>query len=321
MAAPVARGAFRKAINLPPTAATAHNGTPLAAGINFAVRAPADPHAHGHGPSLRSDPTQVPKWASNLRNSNGVLSSRSGVNAQAGRNVEGVPGMHWTRMVPSALDMASMDEQHGPRSADAIQTEPRYFSSSSRRLQASQPDQVPDFSGYRTKSADSNKAFSYFMVGSMGLIAASGAKATVSDFLASMGASSDVLALAKVEVDMNSIPEGKNAIIKWRGKPVFVRHRTKDEIDEANAVDISKLRDPEKDSDRAKRPEWLVMLGVCTHLGCVPIGEAGDFGGWYCPCHGSHYDISGRARKGPAPLNLEVPEYDFNDAENKLIIG
>ncbi len=199
--------------------------------------------------------------------------------------------------------------------------QPRYFSSSSRSLQASQPDQVPDFSGYRTKSADSNKAFSYFMVGSMGLIAASGAKATVSDFLASMGASSDVLALAKVEVDMNSIPEGKNAIIKWRGKPVFVRHRTKDEIDEANAVDISKLRDPEKDSDRAKRPEWLVMLGVCTHLGCVPIGEAGDFGGWYCPCHGSHYDISGRARKGPAPLNLEVPEYDFNDAENKLIIG
>ncbi|GAC74128.1 probable ubiquinol-cytochrome-c reductase Rieske iron-sulfur protein [Moesziomyces antarcticus] len=285
MAAPVARGAFRKAINLPPTAATAHNGTPLAAGINFAVRAPADPHAHGHGPSLRSDPTQVPKWASNLRNSNGVLSSRSGVNA-----------------LPTV-------------------GQPRYFSSSSRSLQASQPDQVPDFSGYRTKSADSNKAFSYFMVGSMGLIAASGAKATVSDFLASMGASSDVLALAKVEVDMNSIPEGKNAIIKWRGKPVFVRHRTKDEIDEANAVDISKLRDPEKDSDRAKRPEWLVMLGVCTHLGCVPIGEAGDFGGWYCPCHGSHYDISGRARKGPAPLNLEVPEYDFNDAENKLIIG
>lgn len=99
------------------------------------------------------------------------------------------------------------------------------------------------------------------MVGSMGLVAASGAKSAVSDFLATMSASSDVLALAKVEVDMNSIPEGKNAIIKWRGKPVFVRHRTKDEIDEANAVDVSKLRDPQKDSDRVKRPEWLVMLG------------------------------------------------------------
>lgn len=201
--------------------------------------------------------------------------------------------------------------------------QPRYFSSSSRELQAAPRDttSVPDFSGYRTKNTASNRAFSYFMVGSMGLITASGAKSLVSDFLASMSASSDVLALAKVEVDMNSIPEGKNAIIKWRGKPVFVRHRTQEEIDEANAVDVSKLRDPEKDSDRTKRPEWLVMLGVCTHLGCVPIGEAGDFGGWYCPCHGSHYDISGRARKGPAPLNLEVPEYDFNDGENKLIIG
>lgn len=101
------------------------------------------------------------------------------------------------------------------------------------------------------------------MVGSMGLVTAVGAKATVTDFLSSMSASADVLALAKVEVDMNSIPEGKNAIIKWRGKPVFVRHRTQDEIKEANEVDISKLRDPQKDEDRAKRPEWLVMLGEC----------------------------------------------------------
>ncbi|PWN96463.1 putative ubiquinol-cytochrome-c reductase Rieske iron-sulfur protein [Tilletiopsis washingtonensis] len=188
--------------------------------------------------------------------------------------------------------------------------QPRFMSTSSRKLQA-----VPDFGAYRTSNVNSNKAFSYFMVGSMGLIAASGARATVSDFLASMSASADVLALAKVEVEMASIPEGKNAIIKWRGKPVFVRHRTADEIDEANAVDISKLRDPQKDSDRAQRPEWLVMLG------CVPIGEAGDYGGWYCPCHGSHYDISGRARKGPAPLNLEVPAHSFNDDENKIVIG
>jgi ubiquinol-cytochrome c reductase iron-sulfur subunit len=85
---------------------------------------------------------------------------------------------------------------------------------------------------------------------------------------------------------------------------VFIRHRTPDEIDEANAVDVKSLRDPETDTDRTQRPEWLVMLGVCTHLGCVPIGEAGDFGGWFCPCHGSHYDISGRIRRGPAPLNL-----------------
>jgi ubiquinol-cytochrome c reductase iron-sulfur subunit len=127
-------------------------------------------------------------------------------------------------------------------------------------------------------------------------------------------------------------------IIKWRGKPVFIRHRTADEIKEAENVKIETLRDPQKDEDRVKKPEWLVMVGmespsptsltpvlisrtgVCTHLGCVPIGEAGDFGGWFCPCHGSHYDISGRARKGPAPLNLEIPAYEFPE-ENSLVIG
>lgn len=83
---------------------------------------------------------------------------------------------------------------------------------------------------------------------------------------------------------------------------------------------VESLRDPQADADRVKKPEWLVMVGVCTHLGCVPIGEAGDFGGWFCPCHGSHYDISGRVRKGPAPLNLEIPEYDFPE-ENSLVIG
>lgn len=116
----------------------------------------------------------------------------------------------------------------------------------------------------------------------MGLVAAAGAKATVTDFLASMSASADVLALAKVEVDMNNIPEGKNLVIKWRGKPVFVRHRTQDDIDDArsSSLDVSKLRDPQKDEERVKRPEWLVLLGVCTHLGCVPIGEAGDYNGW-----------------------------------------
>lgn len=117
------------------------------------------------------------------------------------------------------------------------------------------------------------------------------AKASVTNFLSSMSASADVLALAKVEVELGSIPEGKNVIIKWRGKPVFIRHRTADEIEEAKSVDVKTLRDPETDEARTKSPEWLIMLGVCTHLGCVPIGESGDFGGWFCPCHGSHYDI------------------------------
>ncbi|KXN66123.1 ubiquinol-cytochrome c r [Conidiobolus coronatus NRRL 28638] len=180
---------------------------------------------------------------------------------------------------------------------------------------------IPDFSAYKRNSGDhTNRSFTYFMVGTTGVLSAAAAKSTVQDFLSNMAPSADVLALAKVEIDLNAIPEGKNLVIKWRGKPVFIRHRTADEIEEANAVDVSSLRDPQSDADRTKRPEWLVMLGICTHLGCVPIGEAGDFGGWYCPCHGSHYDISGRIRQGPAPLNLEVPEYNFTE-DDKLVIG
>jgi ubiquinol-cytochrome c reductase iron-sulfur subunit len=180
--------------------------------------------------------------------------------------------------------------------------------------------QQPDFSSYLNNKTDQkSRNFTYFMVGSMGLLSAAGAKSTVEAFLSSMAASADVLAMAKVEVKLGAIPEGKNVIVKWQGKPVFIRHRTAEEIDEANKVDIKKLRDPQNDADRVKKPEWLVMLGICNHLGCVPIGEAGDFGGWFCPCHGSHYDISGRIRRGPAPLNLEIPEYDFTYDETLLV--
>ncbi|OBA20847.1 ubiquinol-cytochrome c r [Metschnikowia bicuspidata var. bicuspidata NRRL YB-4993] len=183
------------------------------------------------------------------------------------------------------------------------------------------PYKQPDFSSYlHNRSEGGNKNFAYFMVGSMGLLSAAGAKSTVEAFLSSMAASADVLAMAKVEVKLAAIPEGSNVIVKWQGKPVFIRHRTSDEIDEANKVDMSSLRDPETDDQRVKKPEWLVMLGICTHLGCVPIGEAGDFGGWFCPCHGSHYDISGRIRRGPAPLNLEIPNYEFSD-DGVLTVG
>jgi len=140
--------------------------------------------------------------------------------------------------------------------------------------------EVPDLSAYQASSASSNRALSYFVIGSMGVLSASVAKSSVAEFLGTMSASADVLALAKVEVELASIPEGKNVIIKWRGKPVFVRHRTQQEIDEARQVDWKGLRDPQSDDARVKKPEWLVMLGVCTHLGCVPIGESGDFGGW-----------------------------------------
>lgn len=140
--------------------------------------------------------------------------------------------------------------------------------------------EVPDLSAYQASSPSANRALSYFVVGSMGVLSASVAKSSVTEFLGTMSASADVLALAKAEVELASIPEGKNVIIKWRGKPVFIRHRTQSEVEEARQVDWKGLRDPQPDEARVKKPEWLVMLGVCTHLGCVPIGESGDFGGW-----------------------------------------
>ncbi|KAF2403650.1 ubiquinol-cytochrome c reductase-like protein iron-sulfur subunit [Trichodelitschia bisporula] len=187
-------------------------------------------------------------------------------------------------------------------------------------FKAHRTTEIPSFAHYKSSGGENGgKLFQYFMVGTMGAVSAMGAKATVQDFLVNMSASADVLAQAKVEVDLAAIPEGKNVIIKWRGKPVFIRHRTAEEIQEAEDTKWESLRDPQPDSDRVQKPEWLIMLGVCTHLGCVPIGEAGDFGGWFCPCHGSHYDISGRIRKGPAPLNLEVPAYSFPEEESVVI--
>jgi ubiquinol-cytochrome c reductase iron-sulfur subunit len=150
-----------------------------------------------------------------------------------------------------------------------------------------------------------------FIVVAAGAFAAVGAAAAVWPFIHQMNPSADVLALSSTEVDLSQIAAGQSVTILWRGKPVFVRHRTAAEIDQAKKDDSAALPDPAKDADRVKKPEWLVMMGVCTHLGCVPLGQQGDFGGWFCPCHGSHYDTSGRIRKGPAPANLPIPQYAF----------
>lgn len=164
------------------------------------------------------------------------------------------------------------------------------------------------------------KTFSYMVLGGVGgMTTAYVAKNTVSSLLGTMSPSADVLALSRIEVDLSAIPEGKHVVFKWRGKPLFVWHRTPNQIDAARDTDLSQLRDPQHDDDRIKRPEWLILLGVCTHLGCVPIANAGDYGGYFCPCHGSHYDGSGRIRQGPAPANLEVPEYFFQD--DLLVVG
>ena len=167
---------------------------------------------------------------------------------------------------------------------------------------------------------ESRRAFTYVMGGGLATTGAYMAKNMVQDFLGTMSASADVLALATMEVDLATIPEGKNVTFKWRGKPVFVRHRSAEESAREAAVSVSELRDPETDAERVKDPAWLVVLGICTHLGCVPIANSGEYGGYFCPCHGSHYDASGRIRKRPAPLNLEVPQHSFTD-EGKLLIG
>ena len=143
--------------------------------------------------------------------------------------------------------------------------------------------------------------------------AAVGVGAVVWPLIDQMNPSADVLALSSTEVDLTHIAEGMGITAVWRGKPVFVRHRTAQEIDEARKVNVSELRDPQPDSARVKpgHAPWLIVYGNCTHLGCVPLGQQGEYGGWFCPCHGSVYDTSGRIRQGPAPLNLAVPDYAY----------
>jgi ubiquinol-cytochrome c reductase iron-sulfur subunit len=182
--------------------------------------------------------------------------------------------------------------------------------------------------------------FLYIATGAVGAV---GAALTAWPFINQMNPDASVLALASVELDLAPIAEGQAITIKWRGNPVFIRHRTPAEIDAAKAVKMEDLKDPLannaniKDSDPATdenrvvggKEQFLVMMGVCTHLGCVPLGNEGDYavvegsqkmGGWFCPCHGSHYDTAGRIRKGPAPRNLPVPVYAYL-TETKIRIG
>ncbi len=174
-----------------------------------------------------------------------------------------------------------------------------------------------------SRSDNTRRDFLYIATGAMGAVTVG---AAVWPLIDQMNPSADVLALASIEVDIGDVAPGTQLTIKWRGKPVFVRRRTADEIAAARATPLEDLKDQgaennnlpaDADASDQNRTldeagEWLVMIGVCTHLGCVPLGDgAGEFGGWFCPCHGSHYDTSGRIRKGPAPRNLEVPLVAF----------
>ncbi len=151
-------------------------------------------------------------------------------------------------------------------------------------------------------------------------LGAVGVGAAVWPLIDQMNPDASVKALASTEVDVSGVERGQSITVLWRGKPVFIRRRTEEEIAKAKDVKLEDLPHPETDEERAKNPEWLVMLGVCTHLGCVPLGDKGEYGGWFCPCHGSHYDTSGRIRKGPAPTNMEVPKYEFVNS-NTIKIG
>ena len=170
-----------------------------------------------------------------------------------------------------------------------------------------------------------------FLMVATGAMGAVGAIAVAWPFINNLNPAADTLALSTVEVNVKAIPVGQAITVNWRGKPVFIRHRTEKEIKEAEAVPLSELRDPQTDDARVTdtarkvRREWLIVIGVYTHLGCVPLGTKegdprGEYDGWFCPCHGSQYDTSGRIRKGPAPLNLAVPDYLFT-ADTLVRIG
>lgn len=166
----------------------------------------------------------------------------------------------------------------------------------------------------------------FLMLGT-GAIAAFGVAATVWPFIDQMSPSADVLALSTTEVDLSKIEVGQSITVIWRGSPVFIRRRTPEEIKVAEDVNLDELKDPQPDSARVKpgKEEWLILVGVCTHLGCIPQGQRagdnrGEYGGWLCSCHGSQYDTSGRIRKGPAPQNLAVPPYGFT-TDTVVLIG
>lgn len=155
-----------------------------------------------------------------------------------------------------------------------------------------------------------------FLMLTTAAVGGAGTAAFLWPFINSYNPAADTLAMATVDVDLSHVQPGQAITVMWQGKPLFIRRRTPKEIEEARQMDWTKLPDPESDDKRVQKPEWLIVVGICTHLGCVPTGQKptdnrGTFGGWFCPCHGSSYDVSGRIRKGPAPKNLVVPPYTF----------
>ena len=186
---------------------------------------------------------------------------------------------------------------------------------------------VTDSESQENDSSPHEETRRHFLMISTVSVGAIGAGLAAWPFIDLMNPSKDVLALASTEIDLSGIEEGQSITAMWRGKPIFIRRRTDREINEAQTVKLSDLKDPETDDQRVKKgkSQWLVMVGICTHLGCIPMGNKsgqtrGEYNGWFCPCHGSHYDTSGRIRKGPAPKNFPIPPYKFL-SDNTILIG
>lgn len=165
------------------------------------------------------------------------------------------------------------------------------------------------------------RTFNYFMLSGERFVTTAGLRNTAMVFLSTWSPSAAVVALATLEVNLAGIAEGKTVTVKWRGKPVFIKHRSDEEREAVASVPLEELRDPQTDTERFPEGKYAVLLAICTHLGCVPLADAGEFGGFFCPCHGSHYDASGRIRKGPAPRNLEIPTFQFIEDGQTLLIG
>jgi ubiquinol-cytochrome c reductase iron-sulfur subunit len=175
---------------------------------------------------------------------------------------------------------------------------------------------MTDAANFPTGGANDEGSRRDFLLLETAAVGAAGTALALWPFIDTMNPAADVLALSTTSVDMAPVAEGQSITVVWRGKPVFIRHRTPAEIEQAKNVKPEELPDPEKDEARVQKPQWLILVGVCTHLGCIPLGQKvgdpkGEFGGWFCPCHGSQYDTSGRIRKGPAPKNMLVPDYLF----------
>lgn len=168
-----------------------------------------------------------------------------------------------------------------------------------------------------TAEEPTRRDFLYIATAAVGAV---GAAAVVWPLVAQMNPDASTLAAGTIEVDLSGVAVGQILTVKWRGKPIFVSHRTAEAIKAAEETPLNQLKDPATDQSRVQKPEWLVVIGICTHLGCVPLGHEGPYNGFFCPCHGSVYDTSGRIRQGPAPANLAVPSYKFASA-SKIVIG